>query len=102
MALKSGIKDEGDQSMAKKAPSVRAGAATIMTMNSMDMMNMAEPANVASLFSTPIPLPDRYMANRKMTRHRICITVVFMPLALLSWNRAQLAAITVEFGFWDI
>ena len=73
-----------------------------MAMNSMDIMNMAEPASVASLFNTPIPLPDRYMANRKMTRHRICITVVFMPLALLSWNKAQLAAITVELGFCEI
>ena len=73
-----------------------------MTMNSMDMMNMAEPANVASLFSTPIPLPDRYMANRKMTRHRICITEVSMLLALFVLEQAQLAAITVELGFWEI
>ena len=87
---------------ATKAPVVRAGAATIITINSMDIMNMADPARVDKRLSTLIPLLDRYIANRKITRQISCITVVFMPLALLSWNKAQLAAITVELGFCEI
>ena len=65
-------------------------------------MNIAEPAKVERRFSTAIPLLDRYIAKRKITRQISCITVVFISLARLSWNKAQLAAITVELGFWEI
>ena len=91
-----------DHWMVMKVPPVNAGAATIIAMNSMDMMNMVDPARADSRLRTPMPLLDRYMANRNMTRQISCMTVVSILLALLSWNSAQLAAITVELGFWEI
>ena len=73
-----------DQSMFSRLASVIKGAATIITTNSMDMINMAEPASVASCFNRLTPLPARYIAIRKITRQISCSTVVFMSLARLS------------------
>ena len=84
LASKVGIKVLTDQSISRSPWSVIKGAPSIMTTNSMDMINMAEPARVDSCLSMFTPLPARYMAKRKITRQTSCSTVVFMSLARLS------------------
>ena len=68
-------------------------------MNNNDIINIDEPANVASFLMKLIPLAAKNNATKNITSEIICTNVISILLMRLSLYIAQLNAAIIRDGF---